>query len=130
MARSLLARAPALDGRCAFVGRGGRFRCVLLRRSCDEPRADARRARVHGERRRCEAGPSLALGIARGTGRALDAKGPADVELSGAVLASIAASGMRPAEAAELGFLRASADALATMERMFDGPRFLCLDPF
>jgi len=45
-------------------------------------------------------------------------------------LASIAVAGLRPSEASDLGLLRANSAALATMEKIFSGPRFLCLDPF
>jgi predicted acetyltransferase len=54
----------------------------------------------------------------------------ADIELSASTLGSLVASGLRPSEAAELGFLRANPDALAVAEQIFAGPRFLCLDPF
>jgi hypothetical protein len=61
------------------------------------------------------------------------AQGPSRVpvvHLAQSTLGSIAAAGLRPSEAAELGLVRAEPAALAVADALFAGPRFQCLDPF
>jgi predicted acetyltransferase len=53
-----------------------------------------------------------------------------DIEMPRAILGSILVSGMRPTEAAELGFLRGHQAAVRLADDLFSGPRFRCLDPF
>jgi predicted acetyltransferase len=72
----------------------------------------------------------LRLSVRSGVAEVSEGSGPADIELSGATLASLVASGLRPTEAAELGLLRCSRDVLRVADAMFAGPRFQCLDPF
>ncbi|HKQ70289.1 MAG TPA: GNAT family N-acetyltransferase [Polyangiaceae bacterium] len=52
------------------------------------------------------------------------------IEVTTAALASIAACGIRPSEAAELGWVQGNSNTVAQAERLFSGPRFQCLDPF
>ena len=52
------------------------------------------------------------------------------IELTLATLGSIAAAGLRPCHAAELGLVRGDGAALAVADSLFAGPRFQCLDPF
>jgi predicted acetyltransferase len=79
----------------------------------------------------CEEDPPFAIRVSPGgAAQVVEARRAADVELSRASLASIAVAGMRPSEASDLGLLRGNSAALATMEKIFSGPRFLCLDPF
>lgn len=47
-----------------------------------------------------------------------------------ATLASILVGGMRPSEAVALGLARAEPAVLSLAERMLEGPRFFCVDPF
>jgi predicted acetyltransferase len=72
----------------------------------------------------------LRLSVRSGVAEVSEASGSADIELSGATLGSLVASGLRPTEAAELGLLRAKRDVLAIADQIFAGPRFQCLDPF
>jgi predicted acetyltransferase len=72
---------------------------------------------------------ALRLSVRSGVAEVSEAS-RADIELSGATLASLVASGLRPGEAAQLGLLRASPDVLSIAEHIFAGPRFLCLDWF
>jgi predicted acetyltransferase len=73
---------------------------------------------------------SVRLTVHGGTARTLEGGVSPEIELSRGTLGSIVACGMRPTEAAELGLLRASAQALEAAEQMFSGPRFQCFDPF
>jgi len=72
----------------------------------------------------------LRLAVRSGVAEVSEVSGPADLELSGATLGSLVASGLRPAEAAELGLLRCSRDVLRVADEIFTGPRFQCFDPF
>jgi predicted acetyltransferase len=73
---------------------------------------------------------TLRLSVEGKEGHAEDVAARADIELTSGTLASIAASGLRPVQAAELGLLRGVPRALDLAEQMFSGPRFQCLDPF
>jgi predicted acetyltransferase len=70
------------------------------------------------------------LSVRDGAARVESSTASADVELASPTLASMVAAGLRPAEAAELGLVRARPAALQLAEQMFAGPRFQCLDPF
>jgi hypothetical protein len=54
----------------------------------------------------------------------------ATLALALSTLGSIVAAGQRPSDAASLGLVQADANAVATADALFAGPRFQCLDPF
>jgi predicted acetyltransferase len=72
----------------------------------------------------------LRLSVHSGVAEVSQGSGSPDIELSGATLGSLVASGLRPTEAAELGLLKCSRDVLRAADAIFAGPRFQCLDPF
>jgi predicted acetyltransferase len=115
-AKGKLDRGPMvklIDVRRAFASRGYHAEGTLTWLLTDDPTAKP-----------------LRVAIRSGSIDLTETNRPADVELSAATLASILASGMRPSEAAEMGLLRADADALRTADAIFAAPRFHCLDPF
>jgi predicted acetyltransferase len=73
---------------------------------------------------------AVRLTVHHGTAEITDGSGKPQLQLSRRTLGSMLAAGLRPMQAAELGLLRASPQALRLAEDMFAGPRFQCLDAF
>jgi predicted acetyltransferase len=65
-----------------------------------------------------------------GAGGAKSEQEGATLALALSTLGSIVAAGQRPSDAASLGLVQADANAIATADALFAGPRFQCLDPF
>jgi predicted acetyltransferase len=70
------------------------------------------------------------LSVRSGVAEVTEASAAPDIELTGGTLGSLIASGMRPSEAAALGLVQASDEALREADAIFSGPRFQCLDAF
>jgi len=112
----LLAAGPMVriaNLRAALAGRGYAADGEITLRATDASRPETVRLVVRAGS--ADVGPSTAV---------------PDVEMPRAILGSILVSGMRPSEAADLGFLRGHHAAVRLADDLFSGPRFRCLDPF